>query len=100
MGQSDIENHESWLPNEINAGWDYLNNSDRKKYLELALEKLEPEESVIIFNYYHEEMSIKELSDITGLSDSNIKIKLFRARKKLYKELQFMLKDEVESLIR
>jgi len=33
--------------------------------------------------FYLEEMTIKELADITGNSISNVKVKLFRGRKKL-----------------
>ena len=33
--------------------------------------------------FYLEELSIKELQEITGLNKSNVKVKLFRARKKL-----------------
>jgi len=33
--------------------------------------------------YYYEEMNTDEISDITGISKSNIKVKLFRARQKM-----------------
>ena len=99
--RSDItETNEDWAPHEINAGLDYLSTSERKKYLDLALKKLDPQEKALIFNYYEEEMSINELSEISGLSGSNVKIRLFRARKKLYRELEKLLKEEVNSLVR
>ncbi len=97
---SETDPDEEWAPHEINAGMDYLSNEERKKYLDIALQKLSPVEKVLIFNYYEEEMSINELSEITELSPANVKIRLFRARKKLYKDLETLLKDEVASLLR
>jgi RNA polymerase sigma-70 factor (ECF subfamily) len=97
---SETDPDEEWAPHEINAGMDYLSNEERKKYLDIALQKLSPVEKVLIFNYYEEEMSINELSEITEFSPANVKIRLFRARKKLYKNLETLLKDEVASLLR
>ncbi len=98
--ETEPETFSDWSHEEVNAGIDYLSDAERKKYLGIAMEKLDIEEKSLIFNYYEEEMSIKELSEITGLSPSNVKIKLFRVRKKLYLELETLLKDEVTSLIR
>ncbi|MEZ4903530.1 MAG: sigma-70 region 4 domain-containing protein [Spirosomataceae bacterium] len=41
--------------------------------------------------YYIDESSIKEIVEITGLSESNVKIKLFRARKELERSLRFLV---------
>jgi len=38
--------------------------------------------------YYYEELQIKEISEIVGLSTHNVKIKLHRSRQKLYVELK------------
>jgi RNA polymerase sigma-70 factor (ECF subfamily) len=48
-----------------------------------AIEKLPADQRALITLYYLEEKNIKEVSDITGWSESNVKIKLFRARKQL-----------------
>ncbi len=98
--EPDNEFHDDWTPSEINAGLEYLNRSERKKYIALALKNLTPEETMLIHNYYEEENSIAELCEITGMNASNVKIRLFRARKKMYRVLERMLKDEVTSLIK
>jgi RNA polymerase sigma-70 factor (ECF subfamily) len=49
--------------------------------------------------YYFDEMSIKEIGNITGNSKDNIKVKLFRGRKLLESELTKIMKNEVKSLI-
>lgn len=51
--------------------------------LENAIDQLTPPEKFLITAFYKQEKSMSELSEITGLSLSNIKVKLFRARKKL-----------------
>jgi RNA polymerase sigma factor (sigma-70 family) len=48
-----------------------------------ALQKISEEERGLISLYYYEEMSADEISDVTGISKSNIKVKLFRSRQKM-----------------
>ncbi|MCD6347507.1 MAG: sigma-70 family RNA polymerase sigma factor [Bacteroidales bacterium] len=86
-------------PEEINEGITILSNTEQKQYINLALKKLSPSEVTLIRGFYLEELDIDELAVITGYSQANIKVKLFRARKKIYEELKYLLQDEVLSLI-
>lgn len=52
--------------------------------LEKAITLLSSEEKALITLYYQQEMPVKELAEVTGLSEANVKIKLHRTRKKLY----------------
>ena len=54
-------------------------------HLELleAINKLSDNYRTVIHLYYYEESSVKEISTILGLSESNIQIRLKRARDKL-----------------
>jgi len=45
--------------------------------------------------YYLNENTVKEITIITGDSESNVKIKLFRARKKLWELLKYRFKDQI-----
>ena len=58
-------------------------DEDQHIMLEKALEKLPDDEKVLVTLYYLDESSIEDIHAITGLSKANVKIKLFRARKKL-----------------
>jgi RNA polymerase sigma-70 factor (ECF subfamily) len=78
---------------------DRLRAEDQKKYINAAISTLPEDEAFIITLYYINESSIDEIGKITGLSGSNIKIKLFRARKKLHLSLGKILKDEVKTLL-
>lgn len=59
--------------------------------LKTAIGKLEAEEQFLIIHFYYKQCSIKELESVTGLSESNIKVKLFRTKKRL---ATFMTKEE------
>lgn len=49
-----------------------------------AIEKLEAEERVLITLYYMEEKTMAEIAFIQSMTESNVKVKLHRIRKKLY----------------
>ena len=70
---------------------DRLEVADEQQYVREAIQKLPKLEALIIMLYYLEEHSIKEIQEITGLTAENIKIKLFRARKKLEQRLRFLM---------
>ncbi|MBT8232377.1 MAG: sigma-70 family RNA polymerase sigma factor [Saprospiraceae bacterium] len=60
-----------------------INNAELTSQLQKALTYLKPDEAGLVRMFYLKELSIKELEEVTGMSKSNIKVKLFRARKKL-----------------
>lgn len=72
--------------------------ADRKKYINLALDKLAEEERVVITLHYLGEKSISEIAEILDLGKSAIKMKLMRGRKKLEKILKDLLNDELKDL--
>lgn len=58
--------------------------------LKRAVERLEPAERALVTLFYYEERPISECAAITELTESNVKVRLHRIRKKLY----LMVKDE------
>lgn len=56
--------------------------------INFALAKLKEDEHGIITFYYYEDLSVEEISDITGISQSNVKVKLFRARQKMIETIE------------
>lgn len=82
------------------GAWDpvEVERNDRRQALELALSQLPPDDSAIVSFFYLEEMSVEEIVTASGLSASNVKVKLHRSRKKLMELLQDRLKDEVWTL--
>ena len=55
----------------------------RRSLINFAFQKIGEEERSLITLHYYEEMSTEEISEVTGISKSNIKVKLFRARQKM-----------------
>lgn len=49
-----------------------------------AIGRLDPEERALVTLSYYEERSVAECAAITALSESNVKVRLHRIRKKLY----------------
>jgi RNA polymerase sigma factor (sigma-70 family) len=87
------------IPSETASAIDSLSADDRSKYLGKAMERLDPDESAILTLFYVDGKNIHEITEITELSESNIKVKLHRGRKKLYTHLGVLLKEEVSMLL-
>ncbi len=76
-----------------------LKRAEQKIYINEALQNLKDDDAFMITLYYLEENSMDEISEITGLNLSNVKVKLHRARKRFYSELKVILKDEVKAIL-
>lgn len=78
---------------------DSMNESDQKKYIQLALERLRPDESLVLQLFYLCELRIKEIEVITGFKPSKIKVDLHRGREHMHIELQQLLGDDLKHLL-
>ncbi len=74
-------------------------NQDRRRFLKEALAHLKSEEAAVLTLFYFDELSVDEISEVTQLSVSNVKVKLHRGRHHLLHELQMQLKNEVNTLL-
>lgn len=64
-----------------------------------AIQSLDELDKVIVTLYYQDECPVKEIAKITELSIANIKIRLFRGRKKILAELKRIFKTELVDLL-
>lgn len=55
----------------------------RFELLNRMLSSLDPSERFLITLFYNHEKSIKEIADITGIRESNVKVKLHRIKKRM-----------------
>ena len=76
-----------------------MHKTDIHRYLKQAMEMLTPEECTILSLHYLDELSVEEIVTITGLSASNVKVRLFRSRKQLGIALNTELNGEARSLL-
>ncbi|GAA0726547.1 RNA polymerase sigma factor [Aquimarina litoralis] len=81
----------------VNDALNYLQTKERKKIIADSILKLPEEEAAIVTLYYFEEKSVKEIKEIVGLTEENIKIKLYRSRKKLYSVLRHYVSPEMNT---
>ena len=72
---------------------------EQQKFIKEVVDALPTMEGLLVTLFYIDENSVEEISSITNLSATNIKVKLFRARKKLKKSLEHALKGESRSLL-
>jgi RNA polymerase sigma-70 factor (ECF subfamily) len=60
--------------------------AERREMVSDVMQKMPAGEALLLTLYYLEDNPVKEIAKITGLNESNVKVKLFRARK-LFKEM-------------
>ena len=84
---------------DILSATESLSKKERKVFITRAMEKLSDEEQILITLFYFEENSMAEVSEVTGLDTNNVKVKIHRARKKLFSSLSDQLKNEVKELL-
>lgn len=76
-----------------------LEQKDRKEIISKVLTELPKEEALLLTLYYLEECSVEEICQITDFTASNVKTKLFRARKHFYVVLEKRMKCEMKCLL-
>lgn len=81
--EADLENAAHLSREETNIN---LNHIEQKEMVNQILQKMPKGEALLLTLYYMEDHSVKEIGKITGLNESNVKVKLFRARA-LFKEV-------------
>lgn len=72
------------IPDSSNDERELISERERvTKLLYNAIGELDTGDKFIILSFYNHEKSIREISEISGLSESNIKVKLHRIKKRL-----------------
>jgi RNA polymerase sigma-70 factor (ECF subfamily) len=84
---------------QLESAYKKMTHDDQKKYINLVLEELGSEDSLLLTLYYLNENSIDEIVEITAITRENVKMKLHRARKKMYGLLEQKLKSEIKNLL-
>lgn len=76
-----------------------MSEIDQKKYINLALEKLRPDETLVLRLFYLCEFSIKEIEAITDFGSSKIKTDLSRGRENVHFQLKRLLGNDLRYLL-
>jgi RNA polymerase sigma-70 factor (ECF subfamily) len=89
---------DNYTTDEIKSSLSILEEGDKKRLIQKIMSALSPEENTIITLYYYEENSTEEIAEIMGLSQSNVKVRLFRIRNKMNYELQQYVMDDIKEV--
>lgn len=84
---------------EFDSATALLEREDRREVISNVMKKLPADEALLLTLYYLEECSVEEIRQITELTSSNIKVKLFRGRKRFYEILRHDMKFETNDLL-
>ncbi|WP_373059766.1 RNA polymerase sigma factor [Zunongwangia sp. H14] len=78
----------------LESGLEVMLEQERSEIIQKCLLKLPEQDAAIVTLYYFEEQPVKEIAGITGLTEDNVKVKLYRSRKALFSLLKkYMLKE-------
>jgi len=72
---------------------------NRKEILAALIERLGTDEAAVITLYYFQDRPVKEIAEITDMTLSNVKVKLFRARNALREMISREFKNEINDLL-
>jgi RNA polymerase sigma-70 factor (ECF subfamily) len=89
---------DNYTDHDLAMGIDEIDPEEQKKMIERAMERLSDDDNLLITLFYKSENSIEEISNITGLSMSNVKVRLHRIRKKLHDDLSVMMNKAINHL--
>ena len=74
---------------------DQMEVQEHKDNIQKCLQLLPSDDSFLLTLYYFEDQSLEEISQVVGLTANNVKVKLFRSRKKLTSILKEHLEPEI-----
>ena len=73
-------NQETINYNEDNSLINEMNQKDLKVTIQVVFNKLPADQKELLTLFYLDDLSLKEIEQVTGTSPSNIRVKLYRAR--------------------
>ncbi|MCK0110195.1 sigma-70 family RNA polymerase sigma factor [Flavobacteriaceae bacterium S0825] len=74
---------------------DQIEAKEKEEAIQECLALLPSEDSFLLTLYYFEELSLEEIGKIVSLKPNNVKVKLFRSRKKLATILKRKLDNDI-----
>ncbi|MFV0267264.1 MAG: RNA polymerase sigma factor [Draconibacterium sp.] len=95
----DMETHFPNYPENEPSALALIKEDERRFYINETLNRLPASESLVLRLFYLNENSIAEICEMTGWTESKVKVTLHRARKNMERHLLKRLKSEAKTLI-
>lgn len=86
---------QNYTDDEYISSADTIGPEEQRIMITEAMKSLSDDENLLITLFYKGDNSIEDISQITGLTTSNVKVRLHRIRKKLHDELEMMMNRAV-----
>ncbi|MES2372948.1 MAG: sigma-70 family RNA polymerase sigma factor [Bacteroidota bacterium] len=83
----------------IENAYTKLAHEEQKKIINAALDEMNMEDSLLLTLFHLQELSLDEITEITGTPKENIKVKLYRARKKMFTILEKHLGTDLKHIM-
>jgi RNA polymerase sigma factor (sigma-70 family) len=90
----DDEMIDNYTTDAIGKSVNELSGEDQAAAVNKIMEALPEEENLLLTLFYKKDKSIGEISEITGYTQSNVKVKLYRIRKRMYDDLKRYLDEQ------
>jgi RNA polymerase sigma-70 factor (ECF subfamily) len=78
---------------------DTIIRQDREHFIGEAMKKLLPLDATLLTLFYLKQLNLEEIGEVVGVKADAVKVKLFRARKRLGRELELLLAGEVQEIL-
>ncbi|NQZ45763.1 MAG: sigma-70 family RNA polymerase sigma factor [Flavobacteriaceae bacterium] len=91
----EIDEHNANKIGDVGNAFEVLAQKEREEAIRECLAKLPPDDAALLTLFYFEEKKLQEIEKITDLSVNTIKVRLFRARKRLAGIMQDHLEPEI-----
>jgi RNA polymerase sigma factor (sigma-70 family) len=76
-----------------------LDEQEQRQVISRILDKLPETDRALVTLFYLENHPVSEIAEITGLGESNVKVRLHRVRKRIYSDLQQILQKRTLKVI-
>lgn len=83
---------DNYSEDDFSTGLQQLTTEEQIQLVKRVMATLPPDDAALMELFYHQQLSIEEISQITLLSVSNVKVKLHRIRKRIYAGIQARLR--------
>lgn len=100
MASLDEKLVDNFSEDEVQENLNQLDAEEQNRCVNEAMQQLHPQDCLLVNMFYTDELSIEEISEVTGLSQANVKVRLHRIRKKLYELLELKLSKQELPIVR
>ena len=81
------------------AGLESVLENERNRFIAEALKRMKSEEALLLRLYYLCDLGMKEIQQVTGYSEANIKVILHRGRRNIYAILERLTGNDLKNLL-